>query len=92
MDFLKTWEPFTSEKELRKIAENALKKLEKKEGHDYELIKKKAERNDYWQQLLLEELREWKRKKWAKKKKKKFVKAEEEDEGELVEEAQAEAQ
>jgi hypothetical protein len=84
IDFLKTWEPFTSEKELREIAEKALKKLEKSEGHNYELIRKRALDKDYWQTLLLEELREWKRRKWVQKKR--IRKVEEEEEGEIVEE------
>jgi len=68
INFMKEWEPFMSEKELRKIAEEALEEIEKEEGHNYELIKKKALKNDYWQKLLLKKLRKKK-----KKKKKKVV-------------------
>jgi hypothetical protein len=81
IDFMKKWEPFVSDKELKKIAEEALKEIEKEEGHNFELIKKKALKNDYWQKLLLKKLREKKKK---KKKKKKLVIQKSEYTGEYV--------
>ena len=50
-----------SEKDLRKIAENALKKLEEEEGHNHELIRIRALEGNYWEKLLIETLRESKK-------------------------------
>ncbi len=67
IQFLRRWEPFMSEKTLQEIAKTALEKIEKEKGHNYELIRKRAKQDDYWEKLLLETLAEWKKKKKTKK-------------------------
>lgn len=62
VEFMKKWEPFMSEKELREIAKDALEDIEKEEGHNFEKIRKRAVDDDYWQKLVLEKLRQKKKK------------------------------
>jgi hypothetical protein len=62
IDFMKKWEPFMSEDELKDIATQALEDIEKEEGHNYERIRKRAVTDDYWQTLVLGKLRSLKKK------------------------------